>query len=144
MRTQTFMTAMLVALAMSVGTNSDVHGYTTRHRGMTNHYRTNNYRNTGNNGSRVIVPAGTPIDVRLNQTIATDNAHSGDTWTGTVNNAVVTSGGVAIEAGAPVEGTISNVVEGTHTTPAQVSLTLRRVTMNGQSRTMFAQASPIV
>jgi len=138
MRTQTFMTAMLVALTMGASMHSDATAYS---RYRTNHRTYRTYRNSSvNNNNNNVVPAGTAIDVRLNQTIATDNMSRGETWTGTVNSAVVTRGGVAIEAGTPVEGTISSAVQGTHSTPAQLTLTLRRI--NGRS--VFAQAEPIV
>jgi len=127
-----------VALAMGVGMQGQAQAYR-YHRHITTTTRTyRTYRNTSSNAG--YIPAGTAIDVRLNQTIATDNANSGGTWTGTVNSAVVTGAGVGIEAGTPVEGTISSVVQGTHTTPAQLTLTLRRV--NG--RAVYAQAQPIV
>jgi hypothetical protein len=112
----------------------------------TSQARTNVYHRGGWNSRNVnvMVPAGTSINVQLNSAISTDNAHQGDSWTGTVSQSIASSNGVAVQAGSPVEGVVTSAVQGTHSTPAQLALAVRRVTVNGQSLAMNAESLPIV
>jgi hypothetical protein len=58
----------------------------------------------GAQGARI--PAGTVVTIRLGQTISSDKARSGDTWTGTVQNRVVVDGQVVAHKGDPVVGKV--------------------------------------
>jgi hypothetical protein len=89
--------------------------------------------------ANTLVQSGTPIEVRLDTKISTENAHNGDPWTGTV---VQTVGG--IPAGSPVTGVVTESAQGTHETPARISLALRNVTIDGSQRSMRADTEPIV
>lgn len=52
------------------------------------------------------IPAGTVVTIRLGQTISSDKARSGDTWTGTVHNRVVVGSQVVAQKGDPVVGKV--------------------------------------
>ncbi len=53
-----------------------------------------------------IVPAGTPLVVRIGQTISAKNSNVGDSFSGTLAQSVVVKGVTVIRAGAPVTGTV--------------------------------------
>src|SRR5262249_7048874 len=84
------------------------------------------------------------MNVRLDSKISTEDAHSGDTWTGTVSQSVYSDGRVVIPAGSAVQGIVTEAAQGTHTTPARIDLAVRHVNMNGQSPTLYADTQPIV
>jgi hypothetical protein len=52
------------------------------------------------------VPAGTPLVVRLEQTVSAKNNNVGDTFTGVLAQSVRVQGVTVIKAGAPVTGTV--------------------------------------
>ena len=102
------------------------------------------HRHSRWNGSGAMVPAGTSIDVRLDSNISTDNSHQGDTWSGSINQSVYSRGQLVIPAGSPVTGTLMSAVQGTHDTRPQLSLSVRQVTVNGQTQMLNADTEPIV
>ena len=56
------------------------------------------------------VPVGTRLEVRLNQTLDTDNTVAGDRFTSTIEQAVVARNGVTvIPRGATVRGTVTEI-----------------------------------
>jgi hypothetical protein len=55
---------------------------------------------------RYVVASGTPLVVRIQQTISAKNSNVGDTFTGTLAQSVVVHGVKVIRAGAPVTGTV--------------------------------------
>lgn len=62
----------------------------------------------------VTVPSGTPISVRVTQTLSSANAQIGDSFSGVVTSDVVADGVTAIPAGTPVRGRVSDVQEAAH------------------------------
>jgi hypothetical protein len=56
----------------------------------------------------LMVPAGTALNIRLNQHISVKSSHAGDQFTGTVVNPVVVNGNVAIPDGSRVTGVVTN------------------------------------
>ena len=98
----------------------------------------------GYSRSSAVVGAGTSINVRLDSKISSESAHRGDSWTGTVTQNVYSGNQVVIPAGTPVTGVVTTAAQGTHSTRAQIGLAVRRVEMNGQTRTMYADTPPIV
>lgn len=104
-------------------------------------YNHDRYRSSA---AAVVIPAGTPITVRLNTKVSTDDANRGDTWTGTVQQSVYSGNRVVIPAGAAATGVVENTTQGTHDTPAQISLALRQVDVDGQSRSVSGNTEPIV
>lgn len=91
-----------------------------------------------------VIPAGTSIPVRMDSKISTENQVRGDTWTGTVAQAVYTNDRVTIPAGSPVEGVVTGAAQGTHNSRATLDLAVRRVTVNGRSYRVNADTEPIV
>jgi hypothetical protein len=91
-----------------------------------------------------MVPAGTPIDVRLDSKISTENQSSGDTWSGTVYRSVMSGGQVAIPAGSPVTGVVMSSVQGTHETRPQIALALRTAVVDGRTLRVNGETEPIV
>jgi hypothetical protein len=90
------------------------------------------------------VPAGTSFNVRLETGISTEKAQPGDTWSGTVVSSVNSGNQVMIPAGTPVEGVVTAAEQGTHNNRPQIDLAVRRMNLNGQSRSLSANTEPIV
>jgi len=98
-----------------------------------------------NRNASAAVQAGSTINVRVDNNISTDDVQSGNQWTGTITSPVYSSGGrIAIPAGSPVTGVVTSSVEGTHSSPAQLSLSVRSVTVNGRQIGLNADTQPIV
>jgi hypothetical protein len=100
-------------------------------------YRTSYY-------DRVVIPAGSTFNVRLDSKISTEDAQSGDTWTGTITNSVIADNQVVVPAGSPVEGVVTSSAQGTHNSRPSISLGVRRVMFDGQWRNVRAETEPIV
>lgn len=99
-------------------------------------------RDRWNRGMRV--PAGTPLTVRLDSQVSTDDMRSGDRWSGTVSQPVMRRNRVMIPAGTPVEGIVTQSIQGDHNNPAQVSLAVRSLDFDGQYREVNATSENIV
>jgi hypothetical protein len=93
---------------------------------------------------RVLIPAGTAFNVRLDSKVSTEDAQQGDTWTGTVTQSVIAGNRVVIPAGAQVEGAVTSSAQGTHSTRPQMQLAVRNVNIDGRISTMRADTEPIV
>lgn len=79
-----------------------------------------------------VIPAHTEIEVRLDQSIATNRVTSGDPFYATVANPVVIGGQTVIPRGAPVKGRIVSVREaGSLKGVAEVRLALDSVEVEG-------------
>jgi hypothetical protein len=82
----------------------------------------------------VTVPAGTLIEVRLEQTLASDQNSSGDRFQATVVHPITVSGKPVIPPGARVEGVILGAHEsGNLKGVARLHLALDSVELNGAS-----------
>lgn len=80
----------------------------------------------------VTLPAGTEIQVRLDQSIATDRTTSGDPFQATVAVPILIDGKTVIPANAPVKGRIVSVREsGRLAGVARMRLELNSVEVNG-------------
>jgi hypothetical protein len=80
------------------------------------------------------VPAGTPIDVTINQPISSKTAAVGQTLSGVVSHDVTANGRVVIPKGASARLVVSSVqASGRLSTPAKLWLRLTRVTVRGKS-----------
>jgi hypothetical protein len=79
------------------------------------------------------VPSGTPIMVSVQSSISSSDANVGDTWTGTVSQAVVVDGRTLIPEGSPVTGTVSAVKPAQKGDRAMLDLALTRITVDGRS-----------
>src|SRR5215470_694391 len=76
------------------------------------------------------VPAGTPIDVTINQSISSKTAAVGQTLNGVVSRDVTANGRVVIPKGASARLVVSSVqASGRLSTPAKLWVRLTRVTV---------------
>jgi hypothetical protein len=91
-----------------------------------------------------LVPAGTPMDVRLATEVSTENANVGDQWTGTLDRPVMRRGQILIPEGSQVVGVVTASQQGTHETRPEIDLAVRRVMVNGRMRSLTADTEPIV
>ena len=141
MRTKTFARVALVVLTLgSLGVvGSSVVNAQYSDRGWRDSYRSRwGYRTS------VMVPAGTAMDVRLDSKISTEDAQSGQPWSGTVYRSVMSGGRVAIPAGSPVSGVVVQSVQGDHNTRPQIELAVRNVSVDGRSMRFSGETEPIV
>ena len=53
------------------------------------------------------IPAGSHAYVRVDQTLSSGSAHSGETWSGTLTKDIVAKGKTLAHAGAPVKGKVT-------------------------------------
>src|SRR6202795_2370067 len=86
-------------------------------------------------GSPGEIPAGTPLSVRIGQTISSKDAKSGDTWVGTLAADLSVDGKVLALKGAPVQGIIvsakgSGRISGT----ADLQLQVTAITIDEKSQ----------
>lgn len=135
MRCKAFALGVLAALGLAF-----VSPYVAGDRAEAQYYRYNQYY-----GARVVVPAGTAMNVRLDQEISTKNSREGQGWAGTVTDEVRSGDGrVVIPAGSRVFGNVTTLVSGTTDQRATIGLGVRRVEMNGESHWVSARTEPIV
>jgi hypothetical protein len=80
------------------------------------------------------IPAGTPIDVTINQTITSKDAKLGQPVSGTVARNVTADGKVVIPRGSAARLVVSSVqASGRLSTPAKLWLRVSRVTVHGKT-----------
>ncbi len=91
-----------------------------------------------------VVRANTPIEVRLDSRISTEDSRQGDVWTGRMSRDVLSRDGVAIPAGAQVEGVVTTSMSGGRDHQAELGLAVREVTLNGEQRSLNADTEPLV
>jgi len=78
------------------------------------------------------IPAGSHATVRLNTSLSSATAHSGEVWGGTLTHDIVEHGKVVVHAGAPVKGKVTYVNRsGRLHKPG--ALTLRLSSINGET-----------
>jgi hypothetical protein len=78
------------------------------------------------------IPAGSHATVRLNTSLSSATAHTGEVWGGTLTHDIVEHGKVVVHAGAPVKGKVTYVNHsGRLHKPG--ALTLRLSSINGET-----------
>jgi hypothetical protein len=78
------------------------------------------------------IPAGSHATVRLNTSLSSATAHTGEVWGGTLTHDIVEHGKVVVHAGAPVKGKVTYVNRsGRLHKPG--ALTLRLSSINGET-----------
>jgi outer membrane lipoprotein SlyB len=109
-------------------------------------YNNQRYSERGRWSRNQAVRAGTPIDVRLDTRIATDDNNAGDGWSGVVARDVMNSSGrrVIIPAGTPVEGVVTVSEQGRSGVKGRLDLAVRSIQINGDVRRMNASTEPII
>ena len=90
------------------------------------------------------VPQGTDVAVSVNSAISTENANVGDRWVGAVQRDVVVDGRVAIPAGTPVSGTVTESQPGRRGSQAVLGLALTSIDRDGQSYPVHGSTDPLV
>ena len=82
----------------------------------------------------IVVPAGTDLVISLGQSLSSKNSQSGQSFLATVAQPVTVAGLLAIPKGSSVTGTVLTAKEkGKIKGEGQLSLTLRSITINGQT-----------
>src|SRR5574341_9067 len=90
----------------------------------------------------ITIPAGTNLDVRLTTGLNSKENNSGDTWEGTLDNAVVVGDKVAIPKGADVKGKVTNAVpSGRLKQRAELWVTVTEVSVKGKSYDIAASTT---
>jgi len=89
----------------------------------------------------IVLRAGTPITVTLNQTVSSANAQVGNTVEFMVRNDVVVNGKIVIAAGAMAEGWVKNVQRACPGSPARLVITVESAQAVDGSR-VFLQSIP--
>lgn len=84
-------------------------------------------------GLPVVVPPGTPLRVRVNQTLRSDRTQPGTAFEGIIVNDVQAGGYIAIPRGAAVQGTVLDAKSsGALTGRGEMSIQLTSVTLGGK------------
>ena len=109
-------------------------------------YDNQRYSERGRWSRNQTVRAGTPIDVRLDTRLATDDNSVGDSWSGVVARDVISPSGrrVLIPAGTPVEGVVTVSEQGRSGVKGRMDLAMRSISMNGDYRRLNASTEPII
>jgi hypothetical protein len=89
------------------------------------------------------LPSGTTIDVRLDQEIGTKSSKVGDTFTATVQNAVMASNGAtAVPAGSKVHGKVTGLDNSDRVgDQAAIRIDFERIVVNGTSSPFYAKVA---
>lgn len=88
-----------------------------------------------------LLPAGTTVSVRTNETIDATTAQAGQTYSAQVANDIMQPDGtLLVPQGSPAQLAVMNVVQGGVVQSGQVQLGLRSITVNGRTYTV---ASPV-
>jgi len=92
-----------------------------------------------------VIPAGTSISVQLPAEISTKTAKVGQRLTGNLTNDIVVDGKVVAKAGAPVQGSITEVISGSNTIGGKPTLGLSfdSITSNGGDRPISARITQL-
>jgi hypothetical protein len=91
------------------------------------------------------IPAGTSISVQLPAEISTKTAKVGQRLTGNLTNDIVVDGKVVAKAGAPVQGSITEVISGSKTIGGKptLGLTFDNLTFEGGDRPINARITQV-
>lgn len=92
-----------------------------------------------------VIPAGASISVQLPAEISTKTAKKGQRLTGNLTSDIVVDGKVVAKAGAPVQGTITEVISGGKTIGGKptLGLTFDSLTFEGGDRQISARITEV-
>jgi hypothetical protein len=90
------------------------------------------------------VPAGTGIMITVDVPVSSETAKPGDTWTGVVKEPVVIGTDAPIPAGSKVSGVVSGAAPAQKGSRAFLLVSVRSVTVNGESYDVSATADSII
>jgi hypothetical protein len=87
-----------------------------------------------------LIPAGSTIEVRVNENVDADTASVGRTYNAQLTQPILSSDGSTLaEAGSPAQLVVMNVSEGGAVTSDQVTLGLQSITIRGTSYPVAAE-----
>jgi outer membrane lipoprotein SlyB len=93
--------------------------------------------------TRVVVPSGTELHVRVNENLSSESSQSGDRFTGTLADDVVVDGRTVLPRGADVTGRVMSATpSGRVSAPGTLELAVSTVHFNGQ--TVNLSTTPMV
>jgi len=95
-------------------------------------------------GSRVTVPSGTTLAVRLDQTLSSETVRRGDSWQGVVTRPLIVDGREVIPSGATVEGTVVAAEEARRGSRAKLELGVRAVRIGDRKTALNASSDPVI
>src|SRR5262245_26436534 len=95
-------------------------------------------------GSRVTVPAGALIHVRLNERISSETARAGDRWRGSVTSPVYVDDREVIPEGSEVEGVVVAAEEARRGSRARLQLAVRAVRVGDRRTSIDARSEPVI
>ncbi|TMQ69400.1 MAG: hypothetical protein E6K80_11790 [Candidatus Eisenbacteria bacterium] len=95
-------------------------------------------------GTRITVPTGTQLAVRLEKSVSSKTATVGDAWTGTLMRPVVESGREIVPAGAVVEGMVVSAEPAESGNRARLELGVRAVRIDERRIPLVAEADPVI
>lgn len=95
-------------------------------------------------GSRVTVPSGSVLTVRLDQSLSSETVQRGDSWQGVVTSPVVVDGREVIPSGATVEGIVVAAEEARRGNRARLELGVRAVRMGDRKTSLKASSEPVI
>lgn len=105
--------------------NNNSNGYGNNNQGQ------NGYNGYGNGQQRgAVIPSGTRMNVRLEQTVRPGDVKQGDVIPGTLVNDVVVNGNVLAQSGTAVQTRVTAVQSGN---PGSLSLQLDSISVNGRN-----------
>jgi hypothetical protein len=92
-----------------------------------------------------VIPAGTSLSVQLPAEISTKTAKVGQRLTGNLTNDIIVDGKVVAKAGAPVQGSVTEVISGSKTIGGKptLGLTFDSITSNGGDRPINARITQV-
>jgi len=90
-----------------------------------------------------VLPSGSTLSMTLDQEIGTKSSRVGDTFSGTVDNAIVASNGATVvPAGSKVYGKVTGLDNSDHMgEPAAIKVDFERIVVNGQSHDLRAKVT---
>lgn len=88
-----------------------------------------------------VIPAGTPVTVRIGSQISSGTARVGNTFAGTLARSIVVDGKTVAKAGSPVRGKVTLAKSsGRLHAPGQLSVRLASIHVNGQTIAVSSSA----
>ncbi len=92
----------------------------------------------------VTVPAGTALKVTVNTALTSETAQPGDSWSGTISEAVVVGSAAPFPAGSVVHGVVTGVKPAEKGDRAVLVLAIRSIEANGRSHTIRAGTDSLI
>lgn len=92
----------------------------------------------------VTVPAGTALNLTVNTALTSETAQAGDSWSGTISEAVVVGSAAPFPAGSVVHGVVTGVKPAEKGDRAVLVLAIRSIEANGRSHSINARTDSLI